>query len=219
MTSRKSPKLVNPRGEQVRRRILDAAEQLLRQGNAEFSMRDLAAEASVSFATPFNQFGSKLAIMHALSGRRIDTMEALLASTGIAGDAIDRVFVATETATSVMMREPAVNKAIMGSIGAPSTAPGSVLERSTKLWATALGDGNGLSSTTRATALKILPRQLAFGFRGLLSFWTAGELNDADLPAAAKRMAATLMFGFATPDRRGALFQADDRVPLSQKGG
>ena len=47
--------------------MLDAAERLLRDGNAEFSMRDLAAEAGVSFATPFNQFGSKPAIMQALS--------------------------------------------------------------------------------------------------------------------------------------------------------
>lgn len=208
MTSRKSSKFASPRREQARQRILDAAEHLLRQGNAEFSMRDLAAEADVSFATPFNQFGSKLAIMHALSGRRIDSMEALLTSGCPAGDAIDRVFFATEAATSVMLREPVVNRAVMGSLGAPSSTPGSVLERSAKLWETALGSGDGLSAAHRATALEILPRQLAFGFRGVLSFWTAGELNDSDLAPAAKRMAATLMQGFADPRRRGTLVQA-----------
>jgi AcrR family transcriptional regulator len=64
------------RGEPVRQRVLDAAETLLRQGKAEFSMRDLAAEAQVSFATPFNHFGSKAAIMQALSARRIEEMGA-----------------------------------------------------------------------------------------------------------------------------------------------
>lgn len=208
MTSHKSSKFASPRREQARQRILDAAEHLLRQGNAEFSMRDLAAEADVSFATPFNQFGSKLAIMHALSGRRIDSMEALLTSGCPAGDAIDRVFFATEAATSVMLREPVVNRAVMGSLGAPSSTPGSVLERSAKLWETALGSGDGLSAAHRTTALEILPRQLAFGFRGVLSFWTAGELNDSDLAPAAKRMAATLMRGFADPRRRGPLVQS-----------
>ncbi len=207
MTSRKGSKLSIPRGEQVRQRILDAAEHLLRQGNAEFSMRDLAVESSVSFATPFNQFGSKLAIMHALSGRRIDAMEALLRNSCPAGDAIDRVFFATEAATSVMMLEPVVNRAVMGSLGAPSTTPGTVLERSAKLWAMALGRGDGLSGAYRGEALGILPRQLAFGFRGVLSFWTAGELNDAELEPAAKRVAATLMRGFADPRRRKALTQ------------
>ena len=46
-----------------RERVLDAAERLLARGGAGFSMRDLAEEAGVSFATPFNQFGAKGAIM------------------------------------------------------------------------------------------------------------------------------------------------------------
>jgi AcrR family transcriptional regulator len=53
----------------TRERVLDAAERLLAQGSAGFSMRELADEAGVSFATPFNQFGSKAAIMLALSAR------------------------------------------------------------------------------------------------------------------------------------------------------
>ena len=73
MTQNKSnPPTGLQRGAPVRARILDAAEHLMRQGKADFSMRDLASEAGVSFATPFNHFGSKAGIMQALSGRRID---------------------------------------------------------------------------------------------------------------------------------------------------
>ncbi len=50
----------------TRERVLDAAERLLANGSAAFSMRELAEEAEVSFATPFNQLGSKAAIMLAL---------------------------------------------------------------------------------------------------------------------------------------------------------
>lgn len=53
MTSIKPPS-TGSRGEPVRNRVIDAAERLLRDGKAEFSMRDLATEAGVSFATPFN---------------------------------------------------------------------------------------------------------------------------------------------------------------------
>jgi hypothetical protein len=51
-------------------------------GDAEFSMRDLAAEEGASFETPFNQFGSIGPIIHALSARRIDAMMAHFATRG-----------------------------------------------------------------------------------------------------------------------------------------
>jgi hypothetical protein len=48
----------------------------------------------------------------------------------------------------------------------------------------------------REDALSRLPEQLAFGFRGVLSFWTAGELPDDILAASAREIAITLMLGF-----------------------
>jgi AcrR family transcriptional regulator len=199
---------ISVRGEPVRQRVLDAAERLLRQGKADFSMRDLAAEAGVSFATPFNRFGSKIAIMHALSARRIASMEARLSSAALIGDAIDRIFFTAEIAASVMLLEPVVNRAVMGSLGAPGSAPGAVMEQSARLWLAALDRGEGLADAQRSRGLAILPAQLAFGFRGILSFWTAGELTDTDLAPAARRMVATLMLGFADRRRRPALIEA-----------
>src|ERR1700748_1021525 len=102
------------RGEPLRQRVIDAAERLLRDGKADFSMRDLAAEAGVSFATPFNQFGSKAAIMQTLSTRRIDTMETRFAAAPPLTDAAERVRLAVDTAVAVMLEEPQVNRAVMG---------------------------------------------------------------------------------------------------------
>ncbi len=195
MTSDKPPRAF--RGEPLRQSVLDAAENLLRQGQAEFSMRDLAAEAGVSFATPFNQFGSKAAIMQALSARRIDRMEALYRAEPAAGDASHRVLLAMAMAARVMLEEPVVNRVVMGWLGAGSPAPGDVLGRSTALWALALGAGEGLLATRRDQALACLPGQLAFAFRGVLSFWTAGELPDEALAESAAEMAQTLLLGFA----------------------
>jgi AcrR family transcriptional regulator len=187
------------RGEPLRQRVIDAAERLLREGNADFSMRDLAAEAGVSFATPFNQFGSKAAIMHALSARRIDTVMERFAKKPPLPYATDRVLLATGLAAGLMLEEPRVNRAVMSWIGTAGPAPADVLAHSTALWTLALGAGEGLIAAGREQALRSLPRQLAFGFRGVLSFWTAGELPDEALASNAREVANTLLLGFTEP--------------------
>ncbi|WP_371348624.1 TetR/AcrR family transcriptional regulator [Ancylobacter sp. IITR112] len=184
------------RGEPVRQRVLDAAERLLRRGKADFSMRDLATEAGVSFATPFNQFGSKAAIMHALSGRRIETMTRRFAALSPPPDAAGRVLLAIDMAAGVMLEEPEINRVVMGWIGTAGPSPGKVLAHSTTLWSLALGAGDGLAATHRERALRCLPQQLAFAFRGVLSFWTAGELPDEALASQARDIAKTLLLGF-----------------------
>lgn len=184
------------RGEPLRQRVIDAAERLLRDGKAEFSMRDLAAEAGVSFATPFNQFGSKAAIMHALSERRIGTVTKRFASQPLLPYAADRVLLAMGIAAELMLEEPRVNRAVLGWLGTAGPAPGEMLAHSTALWTLALGTGEGLTATGRERALRELPRQLAFGFRGVLSFWTSGELADEVLASSARQVASTLLLGF-----------------------
>lgn len=184
------------RGEPVRLRVIDAAERLLRSGKADFSMRDLAAEAAVSFATPFNHFGSKGAIMHALSERRIDAMATRFAQARPLSDAASRVMLAVDTAVAVMLEEPDINRVVMGSIGTPGDTPGQAWTRSTGLWRLALGAGEGFAQDRREQALECLPRQLALAFRGVLSFWTAGELPDDALGGEARAMANSLLLGF-----------------------
>lgn len=195
MTSIKPPS-TGSRGEPVRNRVIDAAERLLRDGKAEFSMRDLATEAGVSFATPFNQFGSKAAIMHALSARRITTATRRFADKPRLDDAGQRVLLAVATVVELMLEEPRVNRAVMGWLGTPGPTHGEVLAQSTALWALALGAGEGLVDSVQDRALA---RHLAFGFRGVLSFWTAGELPDDALAADARDVAGALL-GF--PDER-----------------
>jgi AcrR family transcriptional regulator len=189
----------------TRERVLDAAERLLAQGSAAFSMRELGEEAGVSFATPFNQFGSKAAIMLALSSRRIALMHERLARAKLPNAAVPRVLIAVDIATAVMLAAPAVNRAVMGAIGAPSDQPGNVLPRSSALWAEALAAGAGLNPAMRALALAVLPDQLAFAFRGVLSFWTAGELSDHLLSERARAAAAMILLGFVSREDRANL--------------
>jgi len=187
--------------------VLDAAERLLAQGGAAFSMRELAEEAGLSFATPFNQFGSKSAIMLALSARRIASMHARLADATLPRAALARVLLAVDIATAVMLAAPPVNRAVMGAIGAPGDDPGDVSMRSRALWAEAIGDGEGLAATTRLLALTVCPDQLAIAFRGVLSFWTAGEIPDAALNRKARTAAAAVLLGFVGRDDRAKVLE------------
>ncbi len=198
------PSLAPQRGELVRQRVIDAAERLLRKGKAEFSMRDLAAEAGVSFATPFNQFGSKAAIMHAISARRVELMDARFREAAPPADVLDRVLMAVETAASVMLEEPVVNRSVMGWLGTASPAAATGLTRSGAFWSLALGTTDGFAPARREQAARSLPRQLAFGFRGVLSFWTAGELADDELAACARDVALAILLGVLDQQRKSA---------------
>jgi AcrR family transcriptional regulator len=204
--SKTKPGASGLRGEPLRRSVIDAAERLLRQGKAEFSMRDLAAEAGVSFATPFNQFGSKAAIMHAVAGRRVDVMEARFKRAARPGDVLDGVLLAVEAAVTVMLEEPIVNRSVMGWLGTAGPTAGQAWARSKALWSLALGDGDGIAPHKREHALQTLPGHLAFGFRGVLSFWTAGEVADLDLAARARDVAIAMMLGVLEDSDRHRTF-------------
>lgn len=197
----------------ARERILDASERLLRKGSPAFSMRELAVEADVSFATPFNHFGSKGAIMLALSARRIAAMHDQLAEAGLTGTVAERVLSAVEIAAKVMLSSPDVNRAVMGAISGPTDEPGSVSSQSQALWAEALGTGAGLAAATRPLALALLPDQLAFAFRGVLSFWTAGELPNELLIPSARAAAATVLLGFVDRHDRAKLLTLLQKAP------
>lgn len=190
------------RTEGTRRRVLDAAERLLRTGSAAFSMRELATEAGVSFATPFNLFASKVGIMHAISAERIETMGKRFGEAAPRGDAAARVLAAVEIAAAVMLDAADVNRAVMGALGAPHAEPGRVYVQSRALWAQAVGLGEGIQPSIVSVAKTVLPDQLAIAFRGVLSFWTSGELADADLVARCRAAAATSLLGFVDADRR-----------------
>jgi len=191
----------------TRESILDAAEGLLAEGKAAFSMRELATTAGVSFVTPFNQFGSKGAIMLALSARRIDLMRERFEGSAMAGDVVDRTSAMVDIAASVMLEARIVNRAVMGALGSPTGQPGAVSSRSVELWTLALGHGDGLSPSTRSLALATLPGQLAVAFRGVLSFWTAGEISDDELNGRAQSAAAVSLLGFVTQEARQRLIK------------
>lgn len=190
----------------ARELVLDAAERLLQASpSADFSMRALATAAGVGFATPFNHFGSKNAIMQALSSRVIERMAARFQELQPQGDAVDRVLAMGRIGVGVLLEKPDVSKAIISSLGMVGTGPSAVRHQSGALWSLALGNLSGLASDMPAPLRTVLPQQLAFNFRGCVSFWIAGELTDEMLERAFQTGALTILLGFAAPARRAKI--------------
>lgn len=196
--------------------VLDAAERLLRKSAvAEFSMRELALEAGVGFATPFNHFGSKNAIMQALSSRLIERMAARFRDDTPRGDAIDRVLAMGRISVAGLLEQPEISKAVVGSLGLAGPAPSAVRPQSEAIWWLALGDFSGFDGEMRARAEATLPQQLAFMFRGCVSFWIAGELSDEQLVQAFEAGASTLLLAFADDKRRAHLLKRIAPLPVT----
>jgi AcrR family transcriptional regulator len=196
--------------------VLDAAERLLRKSaTAEFSMRELASEAGVGFATPFNHFGSKNAIMQALSSRVIERGARRFREQAPRGDAIDRVLVMVRIAVALLLEQPEISKAVVGSLGLPGPVPSTVRQQAEPIWSLVLDDLSGIDGGARARAEATLPQQLAFMFRGCVSFWIAGELPDDQFARAFEAGAATLLLGFAEEKRRPHLLKRITRIPMS----
>jgi AcrR family transcriptional regulator len=204
MTVNTTPQPLRERNRQLARDVvLDAAERLLQASpSAEFSMRALAAEAGVGFATPFNHFGSKNAIMQALSSRLIERMAMRFHDEAPDGDAIDRVLGMGRVSVALLLEKSIVHKAVVGSLGVTASAPSSVHQHSSKLWSLALDNFSGIAVEMKEIAQAILAEQLAFHFRGCVSFWIAGELQDEELGSAFEAGACVLLLGFASPMRR-----------------
>jgi len=203
MTDHPTPSLRERNRQQARDMVLDAAARLLLgDASADFSMRALAAEAGVGFATPFNHFGSKNAIMQALSTRLIGQMAASFERAAPAGDALERVAAMGRIAVALLLEQPDVYKAVVGSLGVVGPTPTEVMGQSRELWSLALGDFDGIADDVRDTARAVLAEQLALGFRGCLSFWIAGEVGNDALDDVVGINLSTTMLGFAGADRR-----------------
>ena len=185
--------------------MLEAAERLLRRDGADFSMRELAAEAGVSFATPFNLFGGKTAIAQAISARMIALMETRLEGAPSSTDAPSHVLAAVSIAVDVLLEDDRVSRAVIGSLGMPTATPAAVAADSRDLWTAALEGWTGIDPGLSDVARSHLAYNLALVFRGCLSFWAAGEIKDADLKRTALSGAAAVLLGVATPAKRQQL--------------
>src|SRR5665213_3648607 len=89
-----------------RRRILDAAEALIRQaGGTGFPMLALSERAEVSPTTPYNLFGSKAGVLYALLNSTMDQIDERTQRFS-SSNPIERALEAAESAADFFARDP-----------------------------------------------------------------------------------------------------------------
>lgn len=192
----------------TREHLLDTAERLLLQSDQpDFSMRQLSHEAGLSFATPFNYFGSKNGIIRGLALRIFERIEARYEAMPDAGDTVARLDRMNAAGVHLWLEQPAVYRFISASLLTVEGGEGSeeILARTSALWRRALGNGDGLRADGRALALEILPLHLAIGFRGIMALWIGREIAERDIEALMKAHISVLLLGFIEPERLAEL--------------
>ena len=191
-----------------RQRILDAAEKLIRaSANSDFAMRQLAVEAEVSPATPFNLFGSKEGLLYALLARSLDR----IMSVGLrfrGDDAARHVLQAGENAVMMFLNDPDLLRPlyqVLLSVSHPEHRP-EFMARTFAYWHAAArtvptaGPADALVTDAVAGALMA-------HFIGLLELWVHRDLDDAAFLARTEAGIILIVLSLL-PDRQRKDLQA-----------
>ncbi len=164
-----------------RHRILDTAERLIREtGGTDFSMRRLVAEAHVSFATPFNLFGSKEGLLYALLARSLDKITL----KGLAFESDDpslHVIEAAENAVQSFVDDPVFLRPlyqVLLSVSHPVHRP-LFMQRTLSYWQTAASTIPCPPKSSDPVLQDAAANALMAHFIGLLELWVHRDIDDA----------------------------------------
>jgi AcrR family transcriptional regulator len=207
-----------------RERILDAAEALIRRrGKLAFSMRELAERSGVSFATPFNLFGSKAGVLVALVERSLEEGFASLAETrGM--DPVDRVFALGDRGVWAYSEDEALYRPLLRALVAlsdDSPAP-RLLEEATALWQEALRDGASAGLLRPELDVELIARQLHVNYRGAMMLWAFEEVDEQGWLLQVRHGVALVLLGVAAdplrPRLRARLAEIERALAASVRG-
>ncbi len=195
--------------EDRKRRILDAAEALIRKtGTTDFSMALLAERASLSGPTPYNLFGSKGGILYALLNRSVDGLFSdIERGRGKSSDPIEMVLHAAQTAGDEFASDPRFYRPLyqfLLGIHDPVHRP-AYMDRALFYWKQALLRLAEATLLPDVIPHEQLARMMVINTLGALDLWVQSELDDAQLRAQVLYGTAVLLMSVATPMQRETL--------------
>jgi AcrR family transcriptional regulator len=194
-------------GKQERRqRIIQAAREMFREsGDASLSMRDLAARAGVSLATPYNLFGSKHAIVVAVLGDARDYLERFAALRS--ADPIATIFAALDLALDYYQGDPKFYKTLWAALFKTTNEMRSDIFnlRREAFWVGLVSDAIGAGALCATIDPRIIVTQLDLILRCAMHGWALGEIGKERLSSTVSCGFALVLAGVATPAWRGPL--------------
>ena len=195
--------------EDRKRRILDAAEALIRKtGNTDFSMAVLAERAGLSGPTPYNLFGSKGGILYALLNRSVDALFSDIARfRGPSADPVERVLHAAQMAGDEFASDPVFYRPLyqfLIGIHDPVHRP-AYMDRALFYWKQALLHLAQAGQLPAVISHDQLSRMMVVNTLGAIDLWVQSELDDDQFRAQMLYGSAVLLFSVATDEQRDAL--------------
>jgi AcrR family transcriptional regulator len=199
------------RKEEFKNRILDAAETLiLETGDVSFSTRDLAKNAGVSFATPFNHFGSKLGVLDAIIERSLTLMPRTPAQR--AGDSVDRLLTGVHPAITYYSKQSKLYRPIYGAVlgrttdirnsGSPS------LVRAIAMWRHSLVDAKSEGLIAKGRNIDLIADLIEHNWIGSVLSWIHHSLSAEDWRNLFSYNVALTLCGIVTEERRPKLLKS-----------
>lgn len=191
-----------------RRRILDAAEALVREtGATEFSMAVLAKRARLSGPTPYNLFGSKSGVLYALLNRSLESVLRRQGRSRVDPDPVAQVMAAARIAADVFAEDPAFYRPLyqfLLGVSDPAHRP-RFLDRSLGYWQRALSALDKAGQMPTPLARDALARQLVTHFIGALDLWVQSEIDDDEFRTQIAYGTGLLLLGLTNDAQRAPL--------------
>jgi AcrR family transcriptional regulator len=190
--------------EERRQQILAAAEALIRErGTTEFPMLDLSERAGLSPATPYNLFGSKLAILWTLLRQR-DERYQMAFTKKTSSDPYLQVVEAVAVAVRVFTGDAALFKPLCAFLSRSQDAVyRPAYEKATiDLWIKITSDFPKTTLMPSGITHEIYSRQFLTLFIGAFDLWAQGRLSDEEVELQVQLSTVlTLMAIAPEPDR------------------
>ncbi len=189
-----------------RRQIIRAARDLIREtGNAGLSMRGLAVRAGVSLATPYNLFGSKLAIVVAVLQDVREFQERF--STLRVADPVEKIFAALDMSIAFYLGDPAFYRTMWAAVLDVSDGVREEIlnPKRDAFWRGLVEEAARAGAITEDVVPGLLLRQLEAILHSVMFGWVVGEIGPARLKPIARHGYALLLLGAAAPEWRGPL--------------
>ena len=177
-----------------RRRLVDAAVELAKQGGYEaVQMRDVANRADVALATLYRQYPSKDQLLLAALADRTATLRDILARRPSAGATpVVRVIGVIEQASRALTRDPRLAGAMVTALGSPEPDAAAIKQEILELLRGILGDAGGFAAVDDADAAL---RTLGYVWFAALGAWSSGMIDDEQMLTDLSEAARLLLTG------------------------
>jgi AcrR family transcriptional regulator len=193
--------------------ILAAAAELIEADGVEAAtIRAIAARAGASPATIYNLFGSREALLDALSDEILDQLD--VGATSASGTAYERAAQVVDGLVDVLERRPRLFGPLVADRRIAVLAwSGPRRHRALQVARLNLDIGVATGEIRDDIDLDVAAAMLVDAFENPQARWAIGELDGAGLRAAARAQMAVVIAGIATPQGRASV---EDGLPRPQ---